>query len=252
MVVLPVSGSEKIKIGRVADEAVSRDDSFDEDYVHVRKVQWLKDVDRSAYSQAARYNMGAFLAVFLGAPTVLQETLALLEGERVNQFPEADGDEPYENLEDVLKTKLDDFISGKIDQNKGHGYTHIIAALLRAMGYHTEVAPPGPDGKRDIMAYPDELHLRDPMIRVEVKSSKNAIDEDGVRALNGALRGGERGLFVARSGYTTSARKFARDLPQLTLLDGADVVDLLLNYYEKLDTDVRALIPLRRVWIPAE
>lgn len=57
------------------------------------------------------------------------------------------------------------------------------------------------------MAYPDKLYLKDPMIRVEVKSSQNGVGVDEVRALNGALRGNEWGLFVARGGFSKQVVK---------------------------------------------
>lgn len=253
LVVLPISGSQKIKIGRVADNQLCRDESFDEEYVHQRKVEWLKEVNRTDYSQQARNSIGSFSTISLGSPTVLAETVALLEGQNIQKDEyeeEAAEEDPLANLEELLSEKLDEHIALIIDDNTGHKYTSIVASVLRAMGYVTEVAPPGPDGKRDIMAYPDELQLKDPMIRVEVKSSKNPVRVEDVRALKGALKGSERGLFVARAGYTKDARDFARDIPDMTLMDGEEVIGLLLKYYDKLDADTQALIPLKQVWIP--
>lgn len=46
----------------------------------------------------------------------------------------------------------------------------LVAALLRGMGYHTPfIAPKGPDGGTDIIAYQDPLGTRRPHIRVQVK-----------------------------------------------------------------------------------
>ena len=255
LIVLPVSGSDVVKIGRVDDDDVQRDEELDEEYIHVRHVQWLKDVRREDYSQIAQYSMGTFRTFTLGSDQVYKETVQLLEGKKMvkkkdEEEPEVDVTEFAINLGEVLAERLDAFIDERLDEHVGHQYAHIVAALLRAMGYVTEVAPPGPDHKRDIMAYPDELHLRDPMVRVEVKSARDAVGEDDVRALNGALRGSERGLFVARGGYTKPARLFARDLPHLALLDGEDIVRLLLKYYDKLDQETQSLIPLQQVWIP--
>jgi restriction system protein len=253
LIILPVAGSSVIKVGKVVDDFVSRNLDFDEDYVHLRKVQWIKDVQRSDYSQSAKHSIGSFSSISLGSDLVYDETMSLLEGKEVKKERDEElekEEDPLLNLEDILAERLDDFISSRIDDNVGHQYAVIVAALLRAMDYVTEVAAAGPDGKRDIMAYPDELHLKDPMIRVEVKSSQYPISVDDVRALNGALRGNERGLFVARAGYTKTARDFAKDIPQLTLMDGEEVVRLLLKYYDKLDTETQSLIPLKQVWIP--
>ena len=254
LVVLPVAGSQAVKIGEVTSDSVRRDENFDEELVHIRKVKWLKDVTRQQYSQEARYALGAYSSISLGSPTVLAETIALLEG-RTPVAP-TPGDELEEtagvSLEQLIEERRDEFISAIIDNNLGHKYTQIVAALLRAMGYVTDIAPPGPDGKRDIMAYRDELKVEDPVIRVEVKSSHSAIGVDEIRALRGALQRGQKGLFIARSGYTQEARREVRNHAELTLLDGEDVVRLLLKYYENLDTETKQLIPLKRVWVPVE
>lgn len=252
LIVLPISGSTKVKIGRVDDTKVQRDEKFDEEYVHIRRIKWLKEVERTAFSQPARYSMGSFSSVSLGSSQVYDEATALIEGQTIQKGSEIDerDEDPLLNIGEVLSERLDEFISARLEENLGHQYAHIVAGVLRAMGYVTEIAPPGKDSKRDIMAYPDDLQLRDPMIRVEVKSSKNPIGVEDVRALNGALKGTERGLFVARGGYSKDARDFARDLPHLTLLDGEEIVQLILKYYEKLDQDTQNLIPLKKVWIP--
>ena len=38
----------------------------------------------------------------------------------------------------------------------------------------------------------------------------------------------------------------------LALLDADQFVDLLTEYYDKLETDYKALVPLRKVWVPAQ
>jgi restriction system protein len=51
-------------------------------------------------------------------------------------------------------------------------FQELVAALLRGMGYTTPfIAPTGPDGGTDILAYPDPLGARTPHIRVQVKQS---------------------------------------------------------------------------------
>jgi len=184
-----------------------RDEDFDEEYVHLRKVKWLKEVDRSVYSQQTRYSIGSFSSVSLGSPQVYEETVALLEGRKPKKDDQTDEEEteeqdPLLNLEELLKERLDEFLEERFGKTVGHPYAHVVAALLRAMGYVTDVAPPGPDQMRDIMAYPDELRMKDPLIRAEVKSSTSSIGVQEVQTLCGALRGNERGLYVARGGFT--------------------------------------------------
>jgi len=122
--------------------------------------------------------------------------------------------------------------------------------LLEALGYHVILGPKGRDQKHDVIAHPDVLGLRDPIIRVEVKSGSNATGVEQVRALAGALQEGERGLFVSRMGYTAAALDFIRNKPNLSHINGERLVQLLIANYEKLPRTIREWIPLKRVWIP--
>jgi restriction system protein len=86
----------------------------------------------------------------------------------------------------------------------------LVAALLRGMGYHTPfIAPKGPDGGTDIIAYQDPLGTTRPHIRVQVKHRQNS-NGKVTRAEIAELRGGikpdrEVGLFVSTAGFTLEA-----------------------------------------------
>lgn len=68
------------------------------------------------------------------------------------------------------------------------------------------------------------------------------------RALLGGRNAGDRCRFVSTGGFTRDAKYEAdRSATPLTL---PQLRELLLDHYEKLDLDARALIPLRRVYLP--
>jgi predicted Mrr-cat superfamily restriction endonuclease len=48
---------------------------------------------------------------------------------------------------------------------------HLVAGILRAMGFKTRVSPVGPDRGKDIVASPDGFGFKDPRIVVEVKQA---------------------------------------------------------------------------------
>ncbi len=50
--------------------------------------------------------------------------------------------------------------------------------------------------------------------------------------------------------FTASARTFARGRSNLRLIDGAALVDLIFDHYEQLDSKYKALVPLKRVYVP--
>jgi len=76
-----------------------------------------------------------------------------------------------------------------------------------------------------------------------------------VRELQGVMRafGADMGLFVAWGGFRGSAPRDARrDFFQLRLWDAEDVLNQILQLYEKLPSDIQAELPLKRVWTLVE
>jgi restriction system protein len=69
---------------------------------------------------------------------------------------------------------------------KPYDFQDLVAALLRAMGYHVAwVAPPGKDGGIDIVAWSDPLGTRPPRIKVQVKRVGQNVNVEGLRAFMG-------------------------------------------------------------------
>jgi len=74
-----------------------------------------------------------------------------------------------------------------------------------------------------------------------------------IRSFIGALRDGDTGLYLSSGGFTKEARYEAeRSTMQLTLVDMDDLADLIVTHYERFDEEGRTLMPLVRVYWPAE
>lgn len=62
----------------------------------------------------------------------------------------------------------------------------------------------------------------------------------------------EQGLLVAWGGFKSSVdREVATQFFRVRLWDQDDLIDQLLEHYQKLDADLRAELPLKRVWTVA-
>ena len=122
-----------------------------------------------------------------------------------------------------------------------------IADLLQAMGYRTTISAHGGDSGIDIVAYKDELP---PRIMVQVKSQDSDIKESTIQSLKGAMREGDYGLFVTLSNYTKNAQKYLENTPIIRGINGTELVELILKYYDKLSEKYRKMIPLKMVYIP--
>jgi restriction system protein len=217
-------------------------------YPHRRRVEWKKKVPRTDFSQGALYETGAFMTLFQ-VKTYGQEFVDALEGKTKPTPPALD-----ETIIDVANStaeSTEDFVRKILLQKlKGHPLAHFVAHLLTLMGYRTEIAKPGADGGIDVVAYRDELGFEPPIVRVQVKSSDDAVGGPQVQQLQGTLASGECGLFVTLGTYTLAAKSCLKGHPGLKLIDGDQLIGLTLAHYEALSPYYRALIPLKRVYVP--
>jgi Restriction endonuclease/Protein of unknown function (DUF1376) len=127
---------------------------------------------------------------------------------------------------------------------------HLVAALLQAMGYVTQVSPPGPDGGTDVLAWPDQLGAATPHIRAQVKHRAGRAAREEIAALRGILKADlEVGLFVSFGGFSNEARReAATGMPHIRLMELDDFVDLWATHSDALPAAARAQLPLAPVW----
>jgi restriction system protein len=150
-----------------------------------------------------------------------------------------------------IEEQTRDFVLKRLGQAlKGHPFAEFVAHLLQTIGYHTRIAPPGPVSGVDIVAHKDELGFEPPIVKVQVKSGDGSVGEPTVSALSGKVATGEYGLLVSLGDFTPQASVFARSKSNLRLISGADLVDLVFQYYEQFDSRYKSIVPLKRVHIP--
>ena len=85
---------------------------------------------------------------------------------------------------------------------------------------------------------------------MQVKSGEGSVGAPGVQALYGNVGSEEFGLFVTLGTFTAQVRNFARGNSNLKLIDGDELVDLILEHYQAFDSRYKGLLPLKRVYIP--
>jgi restriction system protein len=153
-----------------------------------------------------------------------------------------------------LLEKSEQAIEDRIIRLHWEQVQELCAGLLRAMGYRTTVSPRGSDRGVDVFASPDGLGLEEPRIFVEVKHRPNtSMGSQDIRSFLGGRSTGDRCLYVSTGGYTREARYEAdRSGIPITLLSIVDLRRLLVDYYEKLDEEVKSLVPLKRIHVLAD
>lgn len=244
LVIFPSKKDRMINIGEIMGDYY--DDPSEPEYTQKRPVKWLKHIPRTAFSQGALYEIGSALT-FFSVKNYADEYLgALGKGFQTTSAAETD-DTVGATAEDIIESTKD-FILKELSKNlKGYALEEFVADLLRAMGYRTTVSPHGGDSGIDITAYKDELP---PRILVQVKSQDSDIKETTIQSLKGAMREGDYGLFVTLSNYTKKAQKYLENTPIIRGINGTELVDLILKYYESLDDKYQKMIPLKMVYIP--
>lgn len=225
-------------------------------YDHIRRVAWERKTQRDDLSLASRNSLGSVLTIFEPGDEVLQDIL----GNRSTAAGERDegeyddetvlgSDEATIYLEQLSRSH--EFISDRINRLSPHEMEHLLAALLRAMGFRARVTPIGPDRGRDVIASPDGLGLQSPRIFCEVKHRKGAIGAPEIRSFTSTLRGDDRGIYLSTGGFTREAKyEGERAHVPVTLMDLDDLTRMVVEHYEQFDTVGRALVPLDRVYWP--
>jgi restriction system protein len=253
-IITPDGSTRELIVGKLLGGYEYREVATIADNHHYRRVAWEGRYGRDLLPQRLLYSLGSLLTLFRfdGA----EEALAILrsghvpatEAGSVEPVPEVavpegaiaeDSEARGQELIQHLLTSLDD------DQLE-----MLVGGLIRSMGYYTRMAGAGADGGVDVHAARDPLFSVPPFLRVQVKARpKTAMPPQDLRALAGVLAPGERGIFVSTGGFTPASRaEFGKTM---TLIDTPELQKLYVEHYEMLDSAIRALLPLKKVWFPA-
>jgi restriction system protein len=244
-VVYPSKFNREINIG-VVESGYAYNPS-DKVFVQQRKVKWLKHLPRTAFTQGALYEVGSFLTLF-SIKNYADEFLSALDKSFVPHNVVSDEDEVVaRTAEDIIESTKDYILKELSTHLKGYELEGFVADLLRAMGYRTKISSHGGDSGIDIQAYKDELP---PRILVQVKSSDGDIKESTIQSLKGAMREGDYGLFVTLANYTKNAEQYLKSTPIIRGINGAELADLILKYYDGLSEKYKRIISLKMVYIP--
>jgi restriction system protein len=134
----------------------------------------------------------------------------------------------------------------------GHALATLVDAVLRADGWVTKLALPGPDGGVDILGGRGPLGLDDPRLCVQVKSQNSPADVTVYRTLQGTMQTykAEQGLLVCWGGFNKVVLAEARQGHfAVRLWDSRDLVEAIYRAYERLPAEIQAELPLKRVWM---
>jgi len=219
LVALPLKTQSAIAIGKVEGEYEYQE--LADNIKHVRRVNWLRTIPRSAFDQ----------------------DIEITEvGVKIEIAEEAI------DIEESARDQIIKHIGAKF---RGHDLARLVDAILHAQGYVTKKSPPGPDGGVDILAAAGPLGFDKPRVCVQVKSSSSPVDVKILRELQGVMTKvrAEQGLLVAWGGFTNQCIREARDaFFSMRLWDQGDLLEAIFKYYERFDDELKAELPLKKIW----
>jgi restriction system protein len=249
LVVSPDKSTRTINIGRL-----SSDYYFDNTAVthpNRRNVEWVRvNIPRSDFPVSALNEINSAITLFevRRHKDVIEQ---FLQGTATTIGTLDIDDEEFEDEPNAqrVETYSRDFVEGILRGMEPEQFENLVAGVLRAMGYHADVTQLSGDGGVDVIASKDPLRLQPPIIKVQVKRTTSSIGGPAVQALIGTLApgGSELALFVTLGNYSNDAAHIARTRQDVRLLTGAQFIDLVFEYYDKLDPEWQRLLPLRLV-----
>ena len=261
-VALPSKMKAAIHIAEITGPYVFDPDA-DDPYYHYHTVKWIEtDIPRSNFAPDLLMAIGTQCTICKIRRHDAEDRIRAMattgwksadSGKPQKQKPEHDENgEEEQDLELLARDRIANLI---ISRFKGHRMAVLVEALLKALGYITFCSPPGPDKGVDILAAPGPIGFGDPKIAVQVKSGDGPVDRPTLDQLIGTMQnvGACQGILVSWGGFKSSIDKeMAVQFFRVRLWDQKALIDQLLEHYDKLDEDIRADLPLKRIWTVAE
>jgi len=257
------SKRKTIHIGEITGDYTFVRDSPDP-YFHFRNVNWLEtDVPRTNFDQDILNSLGAFTTVCQIKRNDAEARVRAMQangwksvGIKAKPVTDDEGitDEDTGgdfDLEQIARDQIARLIYSKFSS---HNMENLVEAILQAQGFTTYHSDKGADGGIDILAAPETLGFGHPRICVQVKSQDTPLERAVLDQLVGTMQnvGADQGLLVCWGGFKKS---IIAELPRLffkvRLWDQNNLIDHFLANYDKLDEDLRAEIPLKRIWTVA-
>lgn len=260
-VIYPSKSNRMINIGRFTGQSAYDPNDADE-YPNRQLVQWLGHFPRNEFSQSALNEIGSFLTLFrikrhageflskigLGRDDV---DLASADARPEVQDEVEDDDSATVAVSRQAEETTEDFVVRRImAQLNGYQFEELVAHVMQCLGYTTRLTPKSADGGVDVIAHMDALGFQPPIVKIQCKRTTAQHGSAEVNQLLGTLGEGEFGLFVTLGSFSRSAIELERNRPKLRLIDGEAFVAMILENYAKLSPRYRAIVPLKRIYVP--
>lgn len=262
LVVVPLKSQPAVYIGEITGDYQCQP-SGPSPFFHSRAVKWIGEaIPRTHFGKDLLFSFGAFMTICRIKRNNAEQRIAAMRSNgwkaetlaaatKATASASNDEETADSDLDELARDQIASLISARF---KGHGLTRLIEGILKAQGYTTYRSPEGADGGADILAGSGPLGFSAPRLCIEVKSEDNPIGREPVDKLLGAMTkfNADQGLFVAWGGFKGNVQKeMASQFFRLRLWTQKEILEQLFEQYDRLDEDLKAELPLKRVWMVA-
>jgi len=257
------SKRKTIHIGEITGQ-YTFDPKAENPYYHFRTVKWIEtDIPRTCFDKDILNSLGAFTTVCQISRNDAEKRVRAMQSNgwksvgiklKPGKDDEAAGDDGSGSDIDIEQIARDQIARLIISKYNGHGMEELVKAILQSQGFTTYHSDKGADGGKDILAAPDTLGFGRPRICVQVKSQDTPLERPVLDQLVGTMQDvqADQGLLVCWGGFKpTIKREASRLFFKVRLWDQNDLIDQILMNYDKLDEEIRAELPFKRIWTVA-
>lgn len=253
-VITPVKNTREVFVGKVSGE-YKYDPAFDAGYPRTRAMAWFSPMPWDEIPQVLRNSFTAwqtilkpssdFSTLITAAQSPNQAAAILHATGSTQEQTLAESENLSERAEEAVREKL---------KKMGHvDFQRFVGAVFKAAGF-TELynsAGIGSDGGIDIILAKNPLGAGERII-VQVKHTDDSVGQPDLQQLLGTLKPNEFGLMVSLNGIKSNGQRYWRENRDRLLrpMDAADLIQMLQDNYEQLQDEEKALLPLKRVFVP--
>lgn len=242
-VVTPLSEDSKLLVGQITGGYQFVPGALDSPYPHRKPVTWFdRTITRGELSVPAQNTLRSSLTVF-----------QISQADEILRLYDISQPEPAQRVAmteaDIKRAILDQILELRADE-----FEILVQELLAAIGFedaeHTgRSGDEGIDVTGKLSVY--EFASIDIMVQVK-RYHSGKINHGMIRAFRSSVPERTQGAFVTTSDYTEKARAEAqRDgFKKIGLINGSQLVDILVEHYDDLSDDMRKRLNLRKTLVP--
>jgi len=255
-VITPVKNTREVLVGKVTGD-YKYDPDFDTGHPRTRSVVWFPPFPWDSIPSDLRNSFTIWQTIARPtadfAPLIEAAQSPHQASEILKTIEESANDEIAPTETENLAERAEEAVREKLKKMGHEDFQRIVGAVFKAAGF-TELynsAGIGADGGIDIILSKNPLGAGERVI-VQVKHTSDPVGQPDLQQLLGTLKQNEFGLMVGLNGVKSNGQRYWRENRDRLLrpMDATGLIQMLQENYDKLQDEDKALLPLKRVFVP--